>query len=130
MEKKDARSMRWEPAMIRSVIIACIMMMSDSPLYWFPGGVSICATSQVQHMRCCMRSSGVLTLPCQRTLRDYTYHTRSVPGFSGDVDRDLIDTASLQSCAERERHVIIILDEMHVRENLVYDKHTGTACLC
>ncbi len=27
MEKKDARSMRWEPAMIRSVIIACIMMM-------------------------------------------------------------------------------------------------------
>lgn len=73
-----------------------------------------------------LRSSGVLTLPCQRTLRDYTYHTRSVPGFSGDVDRDLIDTASLQSCAERERHVIIILDEMHVRENLVYDKHTGS----
>ena len=24
-----------------------------------------------------------------------------------------------------QRHVVLILDEMHIREDLVYDKHTG-----
>ena len=72
-----------------------------------------------------LRNSGVLVLPSQRTLRDYTYYTESAPGFSLDVDTEIMDTASIQSCPERERHVVIILDEMHVRENIVYNKHTG-----
>lgn len=36
-----------------------------------------------------------------------------------------MDMADSTSCTEREKCVIVILDEMHVRENLVYDKHTG-----
>lgn len=36
-----------------------------------------------------------------------------------------MDTANIESCPERERNVIIILDEMHIRESIVYDKHTG-----
>ena len=28
-----------------------------------------------------------------------------------------------------QRHVILLLDEMHVRDELVYDKHTGALVL-
>ena len=66
-----------------------------------------------------LRNSGVLVLPSQQ---DYTYYTESALGFSLDVDTEIMDTASIQSCPERERHVVIILD---VRENIVYNKHTG-----
>lgn len=72
-----------------------------------------------------LRKSGVLTLPSQRTLRDYTYHTEAAPGFSLSVDKQIMDAADIVSCTERDKHVVIILDEMHIRENLVYDKHTG-----
>lgn len=64
-------------------------------------------------------------MPSQRTLRDYTYHTKSAPGFSLDTDIEVMDCAGIETCPERDRHVILILDEMHVRENIVYDKHTG-----
>ncbi len=73
-----------------------------------------------------LRDSGVLCLPSQRTLRDYTYHTKSAPGFSQSVDTEIMDVASILTCPEREKYVILILDEMHVKENIVYDKHTGT----
>lgn len=36
-----------------------------------------------------------------------------------------MDVAKLQSCQEWEKCVIIILDEMHIREDLVFDKHSG-----
>ena len=61
-----------------------------------------------------LRNTGVLKLPSQRTLRDYTYHTESVPGFSADFDKQLMDTADILNCTEREKYVIIIFDEMHV----------------
>ena len=36
-----------------------------------------------------------------------------------------MDTANILDCTEREKYIILILDEVHVRENLVYNKHTG-----
>ena len=41
-------------------------------------------------------------LPSQRTLRDYTY----------DVDQQLKGAAKLLSCSEKDKCVIIIMDEM------------------
>jgi len=32
------------------------------------------------------RESGIIKLPSQRTLRDYTYYTEAVRGFSEDID--------------------------------------------
>ena len=64
-------------------------------------------------------------LPSQRTLRDYTYYTRAVCGFSEDVDRQLMEAASIQTCAEHEKYVILLMDEMHIKEDLVYDNHSG-----
>ncbi len=72
-----------------------------------------------------LRDSGILKLPSQRTLRDYTYYTSSTPGFSVSVDQQLMDLAKIESCKLIDKYVIIIMDEMHIREDIVYDKHTG-----
>ena len=72
-----------------------------------------------------LRNTGVMKLPSQRTQRDYTYYTCSDIGFSSSVDQQLMEAANVVSCPERDKYIIIILDEMHIRENLVYDKHTG-----
>ena len=37
----------------------------------------------------------------------------------------LADTANIMSCPEKDKWVILLMDEMHVKENLVFDKHTG-----
>lgn len=36
-----------------------------------------------------------------------------------------MNMAGIQSCWCMDKYVIIIMDEMHVREDIVYDKHTG-----
>lgn len=33
--------------------------------------------------------------------------------------------AHLESSPEREKYVIIMIDEMHIKDDIVYDKHTG-----
>ena len=36
-----------------------------------------------------------------------------------------MDTARITTCPEREKYVVLLLDEMHIRDDLVYDKHSG-----
>ena len=72
-----------------------------------------------------IRDSGVLKLPSQRTLRDYTHYADATPGFSHKVDEMLMESAQVKACPERNKCVLLLLDEMHIREELVYDKHTG-----
>ena len=72
-----------------------------------------------------LRESGAIKLPSQRTLRDYTYHTKATTGFSCEVDMQLMEAAKIHMCLEREKYVVLIMDEMHVKEDIVYDKHTG-----
>ncbi len=72
-----------------------------------------------------LRSSGCVKLPSQRTLRDYTHYVQAGNGFSNEVDQMVANAAQIESCPEREKHVILLLDEMHIRQDLVFDKHTG-----
>lgn len=72
-----------------------------------------------------LRDSGCIRLPSQRTLRDYTHYVKASTGFSGEVDQMLVNAADVQSCPERNKCVILLLDEMHIREDLVFDKHSG-----
>ncbi|KAL5510548.1 hypothetical protein EMCRGX_G006110 [Ephydatia muelleri] len=72
-----------------------------------------------------IRETCTIKLPSQRTLRDYTYHTKAVVGFSSQVDQYLSTVAKLSSCMERDKCVIIIFDEMHIRQDLKFDKHSG-----
>lgn len=73
-----------------------------------------------------VRESGVIALPSQRTLRDYTHFVQSRLGFSEEVDRQLMEAAKItESLEECKKCVVIIMDEMHIKEDLVFDKHTG-----
>ena len=114
--------MRWDPVMIRWCIYLRHLSGSAYEL---------------------IRQSGVVSLPSQRTLRDYTYYTTASHGFSsesppfqvstidticyvGDVDKQIMTTANLEASPEREKYVIIMIDEMHIKDDIVYDKHTGS----
>ena len=101
--KDDCRGMRWHPLMIR----------------W-------CLYLRHQSQKAYERVRDVLSLPSQRTLRDYTHFCASSSGFSTDVDKQLTQAASMHTLEEWQKSVILLLDEMHIKENLVYEKHTGT----
>ena len=49
-----------------------------------------------------VRESGIIKLLSQRTLRDYTHHTKVIIRFSKDVDKQVVAAANLDSCEERE----------------------------
>ena len=55
--------------------------------------------------------------------KDYT-DTQS--GFSVDVDEMLIKALRANSCPEQQNCVLLLLDEMHIRQQLVFDKHSGS----
>ena len=106
-KKASPKSIRWDPLMIQWCLY--LRHLSGS------------AYEMIQE-------SGVIKLPSQRTLRDYTYYTKTTAGFSTDVDQQLIDIAKIKTCPEREKYVVMIMDEMHIREGLVWNKHApGTS---
>ena len=72
-------------------------------------------------------ASGCLALPSQRTLRDYTYFVRSSFGFSDDVDKQLMDVAGLSELHEFQKCITLVMDEMHIKEELVF--HKNSSCL-
>ena len=72
-----------------------------------------------------LRESGAIKLPSQRTLRDYTHYVKTSVGFSYDVDQMLRNAANVETCPEREKYVVMLIDEMYVREDLVFDRYSG-----
>ena len=72
-----------------------------------------------------LRESGCIALPSQRTLRDYTYFLNSTMGFSDDVDKHLMEIAKLGDLQDFQKCIALIMDEMHVKEDLVFSKHSG-----
>ena len=72
-----------------------------------------------------IRESGCIRLPSQRTLRDYSHCVKASAGYSSDVDLQLIRAANILTCPEWHKFVILLIDEMYIREDLVYNKHTG-----
>lgn len=102
--EKNPRQMRWHPLMVRW----CLYLRHRSS-----GAYEA------------LRESGCLKLPSQRTLRDYTYYTKAAIGFSKEVDKMLKEAAEISTCEPRQLYTLLALDEMHIREDLVYDKHSG-----
>ena len=102
--KKDPRGMRWHPLMIKW----CIYLRAHS-----------------QGAYETLLQSKCIQLPSQRTLRDYSHHLKPGPGFSAGVDSQLQSAVKIDKCAEREKYVMLLLDEMHVKQELVYNKSTG-----
>ena len=71
-----------------------------------------------------LRNSGVITLPSTRTLCDYRHFTAAKSGFSAIADFQLLELIK-QKKHSLSKYVFILLDEMYLKEGLVYDKGTG-----
>jgi len=66
-------------------------------------------------------------LPSDRTLRDYRHASSSKPGFSVETDLELLplDVFTQQRPKHLAKYVGLVLDKMHIKEGLYFDKHTG-----
>lgn len=101
---KDKRGMRWHPAMIRW----CLYLHHKSSGCY----ATLC-------------NSGVINLPSDRTLRDYRHSSSDKAGFSKETDLGLFEAIAQQKPRHLAKYVGLTLDEMHVKEGLLFDKHTG-----
>ena len=102
--QKSCKQFRWHPAIIRW----CIFLHHKS--------------SKAYEL---LRKTGILYLPTQRTLRDYTHAYSSTLGFSAELDMQLIKDACMSTLQPFQKHVSLIADEMYIKEGLVYNKHNG-----
>lgn len=100
----DTRNMRWHPTMIKW----CLNMMLISSSSYDA-----------------MRNSGFLKLPSKRTLQDYTNYFENKPGFQDEVDQQLLQEVSSLKLSESRNFFSIVLDEMKIKEGLVYNKVSG-----
>ena len=66
-----------------------------------------------------------IALPSQWTLRDYSHHTKAHIGFSDETDKQLMSVADVTRIQDWQKYVVVLMDEIHIREDLIYDKHTG-----
>ena len=67
--------------------------------------------------------SGVLVLPSLRTLRDYKNYIKPTSGFNPDVIKDL--KQKTEDFSEQERYVTVLINEMKIQEDLVWEKNSG-----
>lgn len=98
--QKHKRSMKWHPFFIRW----CLYLRHVS--------------GKAYEL---LRQSQCIRLPSQRTLKDYTYYVSAKIGFC--VDRLLVSSIDLTE--EKNRYVCLVMDEVHIRDGLVYNKHDG-----
>lgn len=99
------RGMRWHPLMVKW----CLYLRHKSS-----GAYDV------------MRKTGCIALPSDRTLRDYTHYVTTKVGFSLEVDLQLARAAKLSTCQDYEKCVVMLIDEVYLKEDLVYDKETGS----
>lgn len=77
---KKAQGKRWHPLMIKWCLCLCHVSLRGYEV---------------------LRNSGVISLPFQRTLRDYTHFVESAAGFSANVDEMLVKVSEVLTCQVR-----------------------------
>ena len=99
----DKKGMRWHPLIIRW----CLYMRSKS-------------SKAYDGLR------QFLNLPSQRTLYDYSHYTEHGTGFQERVTEQFVKESGKWVIEdESAQYVGIIFDEVKVKSDLVYDKHSG-----
>ena len=99
-------SMKWHPMIIRW----CLYIKSKSSKAYSA-----------------LRESGFISLPSERTLFDYSHCIESGCGIKPSVLAMLIDKCEKLGMYTQAStcNVGLLQDEVHVKSDLVYDKHTG-----
>ena len=70
-----------------------------------------------------MTHCGILQLPCERTLQDYTRWIKADCGVQPEVTEQLLKETNLDSLEEWQKYVAVVFDEMKIKEGIVYNKH-------
>ena len=107
LSKLSTKGVRYHPMIIRY----CLSLVAKSPAVY----------DELRYDE--KNNSGVLILPSRRRLRDYKNYIRPERGFNPFVIKELID--KVKEFSEMEKFMILLMDEMKIQENLVWDKHTG-----
>lgn len=63
----------------------------------------------------------MLTLPSERTLFEYSHWIEGEVGFHPKVNDQLLEADLAE---EKNKYVVLAFDEMKIREDLVFDKHS------
>ena len=71
-----------------------------------------------------LRESGLIQLPSEQTLRDYTHYVPPQTGFQDGVPEKLASEAELDEIEEWQKFVRLTYDEMKIKEGLVYNNYT------
>ena len=73
-----------------------------------------------------MRQSGVISLPSERTLRDYTHWISIKDGPQSEVIRHIQKCMNLhEETSDSEVYFALSMDEMKIQSGLYFKKHTG-----
>ena len=91
----DLRHMRWHPVMIRWCLNLKLL------------------SSASYHM---LQTRRFMQFPSERTFHDYTHYVKASSGFQCDIDEDLKRGANLKDLPEWKRYMVILIDEMKVKE--------------
>ena len=70
-----------------------------------------------------MRDSGALILPSERILRDYKNYFKPKAGINNENVQSL--PAKVLSFISIQRYAAVVMDEMNIQLNLVFDKVSG-----
>ena len=100
---------------------------SKKGIRWHPLMIKWCLYLRHQSRKAyeTLQQSGCISLPSQRTLRDYSHSVRAGSGFTYEVDQQLLQAANLENSPDFHKLVCLLIDEMHIKEDLVYNKYTG-----
>ena len=100
--KDDPKGMRWHPMMIR----LAIFLRSQSPSAYNS-----------------IRDTGILKLPGERILRDYTNYIQPQTGLNAAVLEDICHQT--EGLSENERWCVLLHDKMSIKSDLIYDRRSG-----
>ena len=67
-----------------------------------------------------LRTSGLITLPSERTLQDHTNLFQQRLGYQSEVINQLVQEVNSMNLREKNKYVGIPLDEMKIKEGLMY----------
>ena len=102
-KNNKGKGMRWHPTMIRSALSLHLQSPTAFRL---------------------LQNTGMVKLPSTRTLFDYSHVKPAKEGIDQVVLEDL--TAKISKLRKRhQRYFVLMADEMHICQNLVFQKSTG-----
>ena len=99
---------------------------SKSGMRWHPLIIRWCLYIRSKSSKAYDGLRQFLNLPSQRTLYDYSHYTEHGTGFQEKVTEQFVSECIKNSNDnECSQYVGILFDEVRIKADLVYDKHSG-----